>query len=202
MSWSKLHEVSENYACDADVARWRGDADVARANYVAAARWEERALKEIGSDDPETYGITAVSAAALFYKGKEFAEAEKVAREALAAHWLPKFAKEQLDEIIEAVGLDRAKVDNLLQWLVRFIGRIEWLSSSFESSYKRFTLLIMALLIELIDWSRLLQTRIDKEALSEENIGRIGYLFLAMYIVSELLHLVRLKYKRDLSKDK
>lgn len=103
MSWATHHDEAEKYMSAADVARWRGDMADAQKNYVTAARAELLALREVDADKPRTYGITAVSAAALFYKGKEFAEAQKVAREALKVMFLPDFTKNQLEEILSAI---------------------------------------------------------------------------------------------------
>lgn len=109
MSWSTRHSQSEKLASAAHLARQRGDLADAEANFVAAGRAEARALLALGADEPRTYGVTAVSAAALFFKGREFAEAEKIARVALKTHFLPDFAKEQIEEILTAIRAERAK---------------------------------------------------------------------------------------------
>lgn len=115
MSWTTFHEESEKLASAAQVARWNGDAEAARANSLAAARAELLALGELGAEDPETYGVMAVSAAALFYKGKAFGDAKDVAQRALRAPFLPDFAKAQLKEIIWAVRWDRLNPRNVLR---------------------------------------------------------------------------------------
>lgn len=115
MSWSKPHQISAEYACDADVARWRRDEDVARANYIAAARWEEKALADVGGGDPESFGILAISSAALYFKGAEFSQAEKIAAYALSRTFLPEASKRQLIEIVDAVRRQRGARTGLAQ---------------------------------------------------------------------------------------
>lgn len=105
MNWSASHNESERLANEADLARRRGDIAAAEASFSAAGRAEARALRALGPHEPRTYGITAMSAAALFFKGGEFAEAEKVAREALEASFLPDFARDQIEEILQAIEL-------------------------------------------------------------------------------------------------
>lgn len=107
MSWSTFHVESSRLADSARAAQWRGDMAEAQTSYLAAARAELLALQEVGADKPRTYGITAVSAAALFCKGKEFAEARKIAEETLPAPFLPTFAKVQLQEILETVKREK-----------------------------------------------------------------------------------------------
>ncbi len=100
MSWTTLHHESEKLAGAAQAARWRGDVDAAQSSSLAAAQAELAALGEVSPDDTDTYGIIAVSAAALFYKGGAHAEAAAVAREGLGLHRLPASAKAQLEEIL------------------------------------------------------------------------------------------------------
>jgi len=130
LTWTTFHEESAKLADAARVARWRGDAESAQANSLAAARAELAALGELGAEDPETYGVIAVSAAALFYKGKALDEAEKVAREALSASYLPAYARSQLKEIIWAVRWERLNPRNIARrtnrWFVEkpFMDRV------------------------------------------------------------------------------
>lgn len=120
MSWAAYHEESMKLAQHAARAARGGDLASAQAEYVAAARKELRALQELGSDKPRTFGVTAVGAAVLFFRGKEFAEAEKVALEALKTPLLPDFAKTQLQEILESIDLEQ-KGERTLQFLFQQI---------------------------------------------------------------------------------
>ena len=109
MSWLTHHRASEELAGAAQVARWKGDVAAAQSQSLAAARAEASALAELGEEDPEQYGILAVSAAALYFKGDALEDAEKTAREALSRSDLPASYRYQLREIVWAVRWKRLK---------------------------------------------------------------------------------------------
>ena len=103
MSWNERHSRSEHLAIDADVARKRGDGRVAEALYRRAAAEESAALEELSADKQRTRGITAVSAVALWYKGRDYTAAEHAAHSYLAVGKLPTFAEVQLRDLLSAI---------------------------------------------------------------------------------------------------
>lgn len=109
MTWLAYHRQSEGYALKAHAALREGDADTAKQAFAEAARLEELALNHVGPDKPRTYGATAVSAASLWYKAHEFAEAARVAHVQLANPGLPNSAREQLDDLLITLYNERDK---------------------------------------------------------------------------------------------
>jgi hypothetical protein len=103
MSWSDLHSQSEQLAEAAHLAGVAGDAQRATELFSQAARAEASALLELSSDKPRTYGITAVSAVALWYKAGELNEAEHLAHTAAAVSFLPPFAADQLRSLLQSI---------------------------------------------------------------------------------------------------
>ena len=95
MSWSDLHGRSEQLAEDAHAAARVGDIQRATDLFSQAARLEADALRELGTDKPRTFGITAVSAVALWYKAGDLKEAERLAYVAAASTSLPLFAADE-----------------------------------------------------------------------------------------------------------
>ncbi len=81
--------------------------------YRQAAAAEFAAFDQLSSEKQRTRGITAVSIVSLFYKGRDYASAERLAREYLGAHRLPKFAEAQLGELLDRIrsarDADRSK---------------------------------------------------------------------------------------------
>lgn len=105
MSWSTYHKTSQEYAAQAEVALRCSLMDKALKLYRFAAQAETRALYALDPDKIKTMGITAVSAASLWYKSKDFAQAKRIAQYWLATEKLPTFANEQLVEILSAIPL-------------------------------------------------------------------------------------------------
>jgi DNA-binding XRE family transcriptional regulator len=103
MSWSKSHADSERLAAEAQLAARRGDSELARKLYAKAARAEVEAIAKIDKSKVRTLGVTVVSAAALWYKAGEFAEAESIAYQWLRSRQLPPFASDQLRKTLEEV---------------------------------------------------------------------------------------------------
>lgn len=66
-------------------------------------------MRALADDKPRTLGITAVSATALWYKGRELEAAERVAHEAAARPGLPAFAHAQLRELLQAIWNEQAQ---------------------------------------------------------------------------------------------
>ena len=71
MSWIESHRKSEELAARAHQSRREGRSEEARNLFGQAGHYERLALDAVSVDRPRTFGITAVSATALFYKGGE-----------------------------------------------------------------------------------------------------------------------------------
>lgn len=103
MTWIKHHRLSEQCAGQAEALLREGRAEEARERYARAAEAEERALDELAPSKAKTYGITAVSAASLYFKGRRLADAERVAMAGMRFDQLPQFARHQLRHIMQVV---------------------------------------------------------------------------------------------------
>jgi hypothetical protein len=103
MSWSESHKVSEELASAAHIALRGGDSAAAQALFIKAAGAEEEALQQVDPiGKPRTFGITAVSAVALWYKGGELIRAEAVAHRVLT-HNIEAFAVTQLRSLLQTI---------------------------------------------------------------------------------------------------
>ncbi|CAJ3214045.1 hypothetical protein [Burkholderia pseudomallei] len=109
MDWLTLHRQSEAFAREAHDALRGGDAPAARANFRKAAEFESRALDCLDASKARTRGITAVSAASLWYKGGAFDEACALAYRQLGIGGLPEFAAEQLEDLVQSVYTERER---------------------------------------------------------------------------------------------
>lgn len=107
MNWADHHSKSEEFASQAAAASKNGEFEEAVRWYKLAAEAEAHALSELDPLKKRTLGITAVSVAALYFKGKEFEKAEQVAHQWLASNKLPSFALEQLQEILQTIWNER-----------------------------------------------------------------------------------------------
>jgi hypothetical protein len=103
MSWTIHHSKSEEYASQAEAALKQGDAERAAKLYQSAAEEEETALTELDTSKVRTLGITTISAASLWYKAHNFRQAERVAFQWLATDFLPDFAIDQLQTILQSI---------------------------------------------------------------------------------------------------
>jgi cell division protein FtsZ len=101
MSWAEQHKKSEFHANEAEVAFKQGNVEKASELYRLAAIAEVSALNALDPDKIRTLGITAVSAASLWYKAGNLPETQKVAEQWLNYKTLPVFANSQLQEILE-----------------------------------------------------------------------------------------------------
>lgn len=108
VTWDLHHTRSERLAADAQELARKGDREGAAKLYARAAKHETKALAEAVSLSPRTYGITAVSAAALWYKAGMINELESVALNALVAPDVPGFARLQLQDLLQAAWSTRA----------------------------------------------------------------------------------------------
>ena len=110
MSWLTDHQTSEEAASEAHAARRRGDEPLATSLFANAAKAELLALKHVSvTEKPRTFGVTAVSAAALLYKAEQPQEAEQFAHSILCQAGLPDFATDQLREILQSIWNEQAQ---------------------------------------------------------------------------------------------
>lgn len=109
MSWAELHGRSEQLAEAAHEAARAGNTPRAAELFADAARLEADALGELGSDKPRTYGITAISAVALWYKAGDLQEAERLAYAAASARHLPPFAADELRALLQTIWNEAAQ---------------------------------------------------------------------------------------------
>ena len=107
MNWAEQHSKSEEFASQAAAASKNGKLEEAVELYKYAAEAEVRALSELDPIKEAHLWITAVSAAALYFKGKEFEKAEQLAHQLLASNKLPSFAVVQLQEILQTIWNER-----------------------------------------------------------------------------------------------
>ena len=103
MSWQVHHRESELLASEADVALRLGDREAAKHLYGKAAVAEAKALNFLSGDKSRTLGITAVSAAALWYHAGSLREAERAAHAALTLTGLPAFAIGELRTLLQSI---------------------------------------------------------------------------------------------------
>ncbi len=103
MSWTLHHSQSEHYASLAEEALRQKDRDRALELYQLAAREEVSALETLELTKARTIGITAVSAASLWFKAQDFRQAERVAYQWLMTDVLPGFAVQELQELLQLI---------------------------------------------------------------------------------------------------
>ncbi len=97
------HSQSEHYASQAEIAARAGQSSAAVDYYRLAATEEANALADLDSGKTRTLGITVISAAALWMKAEEYAQAERLALEWLGNKQLPEFAKIELRTILQSI---------------------------------------------------------------------------------------------------
>ena len=103
MTWTEHHRTSELHASRAEQCVRLGKHEDAQALYALSAVAEERALGELDLSKARTYGITAVSAASLYFKAGQLDGAERIALESMAFDQLPAFARHQLRHIMQVI---------------------------------------------------------------------------------------------------
>jgi hypothetical protein len=111
VSWDRHHSRSEKFATEAELARRAGNKSRADELYRQAAAAEIEALDQLPPDKQRTRGITAVSAVALWYKGRQYTEAERLSHSYLANGQLPQFAQTQLRELLHIIWTANAAED-------------------------------------------------------------------------------------------
>ena len=109
MSWIEHHESSERLASQAEMAVRENRQDEALALYARAADAEERAIADLDRSKTRTFGISAVSAAALYYKAHQLARAEQAAIRWLGFDRLPVFARDQLRLLLQSIWSEQVR---------------------------------------------------------------------------------------------
>jgi hypothetical protein len=102
MTWAKHHSDSEGLAGRAESAVRSGCAEEARRLYALAADAEDRGLAALDGSKSKTIGVSAVSAAWLWYRAGLTERAEQSAQRSLTNAGLPEFARAQLRELLGA----------------------------------------------------------------------------------------------------
>jgi hypothetical protein len=113
VTWSDFHTKSEKLASEAEAALKDGELVEARRLYADAAKAEVEALKRLDKTKQRTLGIITVSAVALWYKAKQFAQAEQIAYQVLSEGSLPEFAVIQVKELLQTIWneVERQRAD-------------------------------------------------------------------------------------------
>ena len=106
MSWLEHHTLSEKYASQAEELFRHQQIDRATELYCLAAETETKALEDLDPSKTRTLGITAVSATSLYCKAREFQQAKRIAYKWLATEFLPSFAVNELEGLLQ---VDRYK---------------------------------------------------------------------------------------------
>jgi hypothetical protein len=109
MTWLDHHRQSEVKATEATEARRVGDHSRSVSLFGEAAQYEASALQLIDPAKSRTYGIVAVSVAALWFKAEELLLSESAAVSALTNPRLPPFAREELRVLLQHVWTATAK---------------------------------------------------------------------------------------------
>jgi hypothetical protein len=117
MTWLESHTASAALAAAANEALRAGQIDLAIERFREAARLEEGALRALDRTRVKTLGVTAVSAVALYFKGKEFQRAERLAFEVMTWPDIPHFAGQQLRELLNATWAEQTRADAGVRFL-------------------------------------------------------------------------------------
>ena len=107
MDWLALHKTSEALAARAHLAVREGNVKDAEKLFLQAAAAEEDALAQLDTSKPRTFGIAAVSAVSLWYKGRDVQRASMLAYRCLANPDLVSPAREQLDDLVQTLYTER-----------------------------------------------------------------------------------------------
>lgn len=103
MAWAEHHKLSEGLASVAQLASLQGRQAEALELYARAADAEVKALDDLDLSKVRTAGISAVSAASLYYKAADLRRSEAVAAQWLGVNALPSFAKKQLRGLLRSI---------------------------------------------------------------------------------------------------
>jgi len=109
MSWNDRHSRSEELAAEAYLAHKGGEPEKAKELYKEAALMETGALDFLDIDSQKrTFGITAISATALWFKAGDFRQAQFLAHRCLGQQFLPNFAYKELQKLLEEIWQQEA----------------------------------------------------------------------------------------------
>jgi hypothetical protein len=117
MSWLVHHTQSEGYASQADELCRRHEIGRVAELYRLAAKAEMNALENLDLSKTRTVGVTAVSAASLYFKAQEFLQAKKVAHKWLATDLLPPFAVEELEDLLQVIRYEESRIKSGIQFI-------------------------------------------------------------------------------------
>jgi hypothetical protein len=109
MNWLVHHTLSEEYASQAEEFHRQQEFDRAVELYRLAAEKENNALESLDSHKMRTIGITAISSASLYYKAREFTLAKRVAHKWLGSEFLPIFAIDELEELLQVIHYEETR---------------------------------------------------------------------------------------------
>lgn len=116
MSWAMYHTLSENHASQAEIASGEGNLSTAILHYRLAAEQETTALAQLDASKIRTIAITIVSAASLWFKAREYEQAEALVYQGLANSSMPTFALKQLKELLQAIWKEQALTQSNIQF--------------------------------------------------------------------------------------
>lgn len=111
------HTQSEGYVNQAEQLRRQHKGDRAAELYRLAAEAEVNALENLDPSKMRTMGITAVSAASLYFKAQEFLQARKLAHKWLATDLLPAFAVKELEELLQVIRFEESRLKSGIQFI-------------------------------------------------------------------------------------
>jgi hypothetical protein len=103
VSWNDHHSLSEKLAVEAEAARRAGEIPRAEDLYKYAALEEAAAFEDLADARQRTRGITAVSAVALAYKGRDYSSAAQLAYRYMGGKPLLQFAEVQLRDLLQII---------------------------------------------------------------------------------------------------
>ncbi|MDG2989935.1 hypothetical protein L3556_03150 [Candidatus Synechococcus calcipolaris G9] len=117
MSWLLHHTRSEEYVSQAEQFSRQREINRAVELYRLAAEAETRALDNLDVSKARTIGITAVSAVSLYYRAKEFALAKRIAHKWLATEFLPSFAIDDLEDLLQVIRYEESRAKSGIQFI-------------------------------------------------------------------------------------
>ncbi|NJN20742.1 MAG: hypothetical protein HC812_05565 [Leptolyngbya sp. RL_3_1] len=117
MSWLLHHTRSEEYVSQAEQFFRQREINRAAELYRLAAEAETHALDNLDISKTRTIGITAVSAASLYYRAKEFALAKRIAHKWLATEFLPPFAIDELEDLLQVIRYEESRAKSGIQFI-------------------------------------------------------------------------------------
>jgi hypothetical protein len=117
MSWLVHHTRSEEYASQAEQFFRQREINRAGELYRLAAEAEVHALNNLDESKTRTIGITAVSAVSLYYKAQEFSLAKRIAHKWLATEFLPPFAIDELEDLLQVIRYEESRAKSGIQFI-------------------------------------------------------------------------------------